>query len=1636
MEIINIEYSGTGQSEQSYAQSDLALINASLITNQFGDQNDYIEYFIKDLNGTVVVPNYNLTTYKLGQRASSTTRYTSLYLDPQADLEANGITRGTFNIKYNFYKRLMNSGPGAQSFWIKEISPSGTEIKVARQDLSNTDLLTAFNSFNSVLSNFNYYPDFLLNFGADVQIIGVNALYIEENGVGYILIKLYEPLPSDIDLKAQFWIVQKLAESAEYQVSIEVEPEVVIDQAALRGPNYKVAINQRVGQTTPYYNYTNLLATPASSSLQQLLSWLEDKAISINVDYSEFKNFIHFSSATERLLNFQYKVGLIEAYKQDMAAGSALINTPGTIISTTNTVIQQKIDNIINKFDGYEYYLYYESASTAWPKSNNIPPYNLYSVTSSQVLDWLGSPTTFPTSGRLSMLYSSSLYDNLNKDNIQYTVPTYLREDDNNQPYATFLNMIGQHFDNIWVYYKDLSNRYVADNNPNTGISLDVVAEALRGFGVSLYTNSNISDNIFYSILGINETGSNLPITSSAYAQINLASSSLFPPAGNEWLSASVYLPPFENEKLNRYVTTFVTPSPNVTSSFATIPPDKLEKEVYKRLYHNLPYLLKTKGTQRGVKALIACFGIPNTTLSVNEFGGYDIFAQPGIQQIQNEKVFTGSMLHLSGTLLSPFTTIQYYQNNTERGSIDVEVGFSPADSINAHITGTLGNFNIMQYLGAPGTQYSSSYSALTTLSNNYFATNYTSRYNVWDFIRIIKFYNNSLFKMVKDFVPARASLTSGIIVKSHILERNKYARHEPVAAYLDYSQSIDTAFITASNAPDLRYPTDHISTAQSKLGPITINNRYSLEPYSGEYGGTTIQATPTYFSQTEVSNIRSPWTASALGGTSMFTTYSLSYLYQNVTSSVISSRFFDLDYNSNQIVPSNYGLITQSINTGATPFTNPQAPWAQLQDYNYSARRSILPRYSGSKSTSLKYNVYTSASLNWPGDSSYGSNPAIDRNSIKIGWVKSIPSQSLNFPDKTLIALKYLVDEERVVTELSAHNYNLFEVQNIFKSGDDVIVSISDVKSPSNQVSLDGTKKIFRGGYWYDPILYRENNETLTFTYDQAYSSSTSPVQVKVSDAEIYDWSDFAFGGSIGTSFIVQTYTGNNARYVVDGVVQPNGVSFAYRAVLSGSWRYATDPNNSINVAMPSAVDPASYAGNQYKWLYSIDVMKFANLITNTDPIGNSIINSEGKYIYRVPRTSTYTITVDVPFYINIFDNRALPISVGCKVFVIVEKNTSINGTDDSWQYVASSELHTINTSPINTDRLYNAIWWQTGTEGSLRCKINSQQVTLSQNDYIRCQIYFYDHSNLHGYTGGVGTTGGVQYLRFRLNGESQKAFIQIEDQITTNTVYYTTDTVAQSQPVFVSQSNNVIEFNPVVTRFLTSASQFTPQAPTSNYYTPIIDTFSIKKYDLIRMGSFTAPAANYYEVRNAVETNRPPVTGLGPGDFKNIQNFQGGGTVKNRYEIASNLFVPTLVTLLNIGDTVVISGTTSNNITTTITNITIIPGPGQFPLLAPGLVIDFASTVTNEVNVLPTFSFPFKKLVVTLNNNFTPTTFDNQNFAILRPKENETSVILEFKKKPGAVAQTLLLPQDLSKIVKDQVGDIFAELNNNITP
>jgi hypothetical protein len=1014
---------------QNYNVADESLISSYTGDITFDPAEDYLEYFILDLNkkilfsNTAGYPNYRI-------------HGTEILIDPQHDLELQGYEEGQYYTVYNFLRRKLSSSPNS-TFYIENISTDRTEIRLNTTSINSLDVITLSQDLANEIANSTItYVDFCLDFG-DNKLVIANNIFLDSTtnpGDPTVLIKLYEPLPTEFTIQSQCWVVQQVAESKAYQIELTTVFNFTEQLNYISGPNFNLNVQDQVNNSTAYASqntlHQNTSVLGSGSLLYQINSILAEKGIEININYSDYSQFVHFSSAQTRLENFYYKLALIEEYSYSSSFSNS---TPTNYyVSSSQQAWNNKINDIITNFDGYEYYLYYSSESNAWPKTNSTAPYINYSVNSSTALNWFTTQSI-----------SASYFDSENNDALVNTIPTYLREDPNNDQYMLFTQMLGQNFDNVWVYLKDITNKFDADNRLNFGISKDIVAQAIRDLGVKIYQNNFSSTDLYSALLGLTPSGSNFNIPG--------ITGSLPTPTGLE------------------YINTFITASdPN-----ALEPLDDVNKEIYKRIYHNLPYLLKKKGTVEGLRTLINIYGIPDTIIRINEFGGksttisnnwdnyqnqfnyafnatsssYMTFTSPinppqssysfevrfktsgtpkissfsqsiasitpssslnlfleytgsgyasgsytgsivnpyntygnlwlkdtlgnsssvylpffdggwwsvlvtvnsasvytntlyaknsiydgedgnalgfqasssftgsvsfitssissrfylsyptnrtffgktytpfsgsfqevriynnvlgenhfddyvmnpysiegnqlsGSQSSLNSLVFraplgtlldtsgsirtsahpaytlipsvsssvaTGSTYYLSGSYtfipnyeviyqdqfhagiknavtekirivsssLPSGDTLSHYISIQQHTAIDetftkdinyIEVAFSPQDEINDDIISQLGSFNIGEYIGDPR-QVSSSltyYPDFNKLRDDYFSK-YTSNYNLWDYIRLIKFYDNSLFKMIQDFTPARAGLASGIVIKQTMLERNKY---------------------------------------------------------------------------------------------------------------------------------------------------------------------------------------------------------------------------------------------------------------------------------------------------------------------------------------------------------------------------------------------------------------------------------------------------------------------------------------------------------------------------------------------------------------------------------------------------------------------------------------------------------------------------------------------------------------------------------------------------------------------------------------------------------------------------------------------------------------------------------------------
>jgi hypothetical protein len=1012
-----------------YSTQDEQLLLPILQKDTFGQIDDYIEYFVFDLGGSVLNSDYNYKSYKLPPNTGySQSLLPNIEIDPIQDIENLGYQSGDVTSRYNFFRKVSGQ-PFDNQLFIQQISTDRTEIRVNSTILSDEQLLAIVTGFAGKQESVPYYYYVILNFGNNNQSIAVNALSsVDENGEVSILFKLYEPLPINFDLKSTFWIVEEVINPYIFDVSlnklISTPP-----QPQLRGPNFAIDLQIKEAVPTPYSNFNQLITTLTGSYYQAVLNTLADQETNININYSILNEFVHYSSAENRISNFMFKMGEIETYQSEISSSTPLTSSNALLSASVNRA-SSSINAVIAGFDGFETYLYFTSSSLTssiveytletgsflqyniapYPKSNSTQPYTLYASSSVIARNW------FATASNVALAYDLS-----NKDLLLDVIPSYVRDDvDNYYPYIIFVNMIGQYFDNIWIYVNKLTDVWDNDNNINKGISKDLVYDWLESFGVKVYNSQGNQTVLDYNVGGY-----------SGSVDFN----------GN-------YSP---------------------SSSFLNnVPRKDLVVDTYKRIYHNLPYLFKAKGSHGGLQGLINVFGITGSILPIKEYGGTNDYQD--LQGYTTDKIRLSST-NITGSILSPIKRLE----TTTTSSRDVrsqdlhfiDVSFSPQTQIDAavsaSITAVSASWVIDQYIGDPTDLQLNTYPSLSYQRDYWFGQTFDQSFDYGGFIRLIQFFDNSLFKMVKDFTPARGNTWTGVSMKSPVLERPKVAQYNP-----------DMTSVQEYDAP----------YSGAALVPIYDPYYYYLagdkEPYyEGNISGSIVD-TYAYF---EIGN-RNPYLVNNTVGfvPSGFISGSTDFVL-NYDAPRFENFFLNSDFN---VLQNNVDIsLTSEYRKKLTPiysvdglgrcFTSYSVTESvELQDSYLSLDAYVNSRYDGVQMYSRLFNTWSF------GDNSYGKSPVIDYNVKKLGLFTEVVD-NIYLPYKSNVVLKYLVDGTGKLTELNKRNRNWFEVQNTFETGDPLNISLFDSQKFSNQVQTDGNKLIAESGYSYSPVFYAYGNEAPT---------------------------------------------------------------------------------------------------------------------------------------------------------------------------------------------------------------------------------------------------------------------------------------------------------------------------------------------------------------------------------------------------------------------------------------------------------------------------------------------------------------------------------------------------------------------------
>jgi len=393
-----------------------------------------------------------------------------------------------------------------------------------------------------------------------------NASLANTNNLKTVVVKLYKPL-KDTQQLLNPTIARLVHDSYIDRVSVFPFTKSV-ETLDFSPPNFKIDMgNYGKSQGTDLKNWNELLDANLSTSQQIVDKYLSSSFgnTTLNIDYSDFKNFVNYSSAEERVHNFKYKLGLIESY-------NARITTLGSVSgSEAITNISQSIqrrDNVSSGFDGWEKWMYYETGSTythysssaftfnAWPKVSSYPTVT-YSTTSTTGENYFNG-----------LISSASLFDSENEARLTHSIPASIVEDPLNKDYILFIDMIGHHFDITWSYVKTLTSINTREEHPYDGMPNELLYDVAKSMGWKL-THGKDTSNLWDYALGTNQEG-----------------------------------------------------VPAQSGSLKSKSHEQINYEVWRRVVNNIPYLLKSKGSARAVKALIATYGIPQTFLSIKEYGG------------------------------------------------------------------------------------------------------------------------------------------------------------------------------------------------------------------------------------------------------------------------------------------------------------------------------------------------------------------------------------------------------------------------------------------------------------------------------------------------------------------------------------------------------------------------------------------------------------------------------------------------------------------------------------------------------------------------------------------------------------------------------------------------------------------------------------------------------------------------------------------------------------------------------------------------------------------------------------------------------------------------------------------------------
>jgi len=473
---------------------------------------------------------------------------------------------------------------------------------------------------------------------------------VVKNKVDSILLKLYSPLPANIGTNSTLWITKLM--SNPLIETVVLNEQDVVKCPPIKGPNFSIEVDFVSGKSTAFESLDNLILSASTSSSANLIStYLSSSLINtdeLNIEYYSgsnyltgslvWDNFVHFSSAKERVDNFVYKIQLIEAYETYIDNSYNVGNSTAELQERERQLLKK--NQLINNFDGFEKFLYTSSSlytnsgsnSITWPYENGV---RLLSNTT-QVATWYENTIELADN-----------YDSENQNYLKNNIPEYILNNTENDNFLLFFSMIGHHFDNIYYFTKALEKNRGLGYKLKGGMPDKLLFDTLKSFGWDA-KNLAVDENLWKYVYGQDSNG-NVKESNPAKARTN---------------------------------------------------------EIWRRIINNLPYLLKHKGTRRGIYAIMACYGVPSSNLSILEFGGPEApnrFSET--EEVGTTKLLMDNTTYALSMISGSKLEVEWKTTNTGEKPKTIEMFLKPAYAQNTTIISGSAGWNV-EISGSVGSEY------------------------------------------------------------------------------------------------------------------------------------------------------------------------------------------------------------------------------------------------------------------------------------------------------------------------------------------------------------------------------------------------------------------------------------------------------------------------------------------------------------------------------------------------------------------------------------------------------------------------------------------------------------------------------------------------------------------------------------------------------------------------------------------------------------------------------------------------------------------------------------------------------------------------------------------------------------------